>query len=262
MIPKYKAIIVDDEKLARLDLKSVLSSFEEIEIIGEASNISSAEMLINKLHPNLVFIDIQLRGESGFDLLNKIDFSRMDVRSRGDESAMNSLATFGELDFVFVTAYDKYAIRAFDVNALDYLLKPVSAERMKQTIEKLNHRRVENSDHFRRLDYEDVIFLMLNNKYRFLKIDSIVAITSNADYTFIYTDDKTRSITRKTMKEWENRLPENHFCRIHRETIVNLAYVSNISGWFSDSYKVFLKGFEEPFLMSRRYAAKIKKKFI
>lgn len=255
MIPKYRAIIVDDEKLARLDLKNILSSFEEIEIVGEANNVSSAESLINKLHPNLVFLDIQLRGETGFDLLDKIDFSPKVRRTPSED-------TFAELDFVFITAYDKYAIRAFDANALDYLLKPVSTERLRQTIDKLIYRRVENSDHFRRLDYEDVIFLMLNNKYRFLKIDSIIAITSNADYTFIYTDDKTRSITRKTMKEWENRLPENHFCRIHRETIVNLAYISNISGWFSNSYKVFLKGFEEPFLMSRRYVSKIKKKFV
>lgn len=255
MVPKYRAIIVDDERLARLDLKNVLSSFEEIEVVGEANNVSSAELLINKLHPNLIFLDIQLRGETGFDLLDKIDLSRKDIQ-------MDGFAAFPELDIVFVTAYDKYAIRAFDANALDYLLKPVSTERLQQTIEKFIHSRVENSEYFRRLDYDDVIFLMLNNKYRFLKINSIIAITSNADYTFIYTDDKTRFITRKTMKEWENRLPENHFCRIHRETIVNLDYISDISGWFSNSYKVFLKGFEEPFLMSRRYVSKIKMKFV
>jgi two-component system LytT family response regulator len=248
MTSKFKAIIVDDEKLARLDLRNVLSSFEEIEIIGEANNVSSAELLIQKLHPNLVFLDIQLRGESGFSLLDKIDFSQR--------------SAFPELDFVFVTAYDKYAFRAFDVNALDYLLKPVSTERVQQMIDKLIYRRVSNSDNFHRLNYNDVIFLMLNTKYSFLKICSIIAITSNADYTFIYTDDKTRSVTRKTMKEWENRLPENHFCRIHRETIVNLSYISNMNSWLSESNKVFLKGIEEPFLISRRYATKIKKKFI
>ena len=241
MGPKYRAIIVDDEKLARLDLKHVLSSFEEVEIVGEANSVSSAELLIKKLRPNLVFLDIQLRGETGFNLLGKIDF---------------------ELDFVFVTAYDTYAIRAFDVNALDYLLKPVSTERLRQTIDKLVEKEPENPDSVRRLNYDDVIFLALNNKYRFVGIDSIVVISSNADYTFVYTDDKTRSIARKTMKEWENRLPENHFCRIHRETIVNLAYVSDISDWFSNSHRVFLKGFEKPFLMSKRYGAKIKKKFM
>lgn len=248
MTPKFKAIIVDDEKLARLDLRNVLSSFEEMEIIGEANNLSSAEQLIHKLHPNLVFLDVQLRGESGFSLFDKIEFSPK--------------GKLPELDFVFVTAYDKYAFRAFDVNALDYLLKPVSPERIRQMIDKLSYIRSGNTDHFHSLNFDDVIFLLLNTKYRFLKISSVVAITSNADYTFIYTDDKTRSVTRKTMKEWENRLPEDHFCRIHRETIINLSYLSNMSSSLSESNKVFLDGFEEPFLISRRYAAKIKKKFV
>lgn len=240
MTPKYKAIIVDDEKLARLDLKNVLKSVEEIEIIGEANSVNSAEQLINKLHPNLVFLDIQLRGESGFDLLDKID---------------------AELDFVFVTAYDKYAIRAFEVNAQDYLLKPVSSDRIRLTIGKLTHNANKEAANQRRLNYDDVIFLMLNSRYSFLKIETIIAITSEADYSYIHTNDKARSITRKTMREWESRLPENHFCRIHRETIVNLEYVSKIDDSFSNSYKVFLKGIEKPFLMSRRYAAKIKEKF-
>jgi len=248
MITKFKAIIVDDEKLARLDLRNVLSSFKDIEIIGEANNISSAEQMIHKLHPNLVFLDVQLRGESGFSLLDRIDFPQNSASS--------------ELDFVFVTAYDKYAFRAFDVNALDYLLKPVSPERIRQMIDKLNYRGVSKTNHTHRLNYDDVIFLLLNTKYSFLKISSIIAITSNADYTFIYTDDKTRAVTRKTMKEWENRLPEDHFCRIHRETIVNLSYLSNMESWLSESNKVFLDGFEEPFFISRRYAAKLKKKFV
>lgn len=245
---KYRAIIVDDEKLARLDLRNVLREFDEIEIIGEANNVSSAELLINKLRPNLVFLDIQLRGESGFDLFDKIDF----------EPAY----PVGRIDFVFVTAFDKYAIRAFEVNAQDYLLKPVSADRIRHTINKLNHTSVKEAENTRRLNYDDVIFLMLNNKYRFLKIDSIIAITSDADYSYVYTTDNAHAITRKTMREWETRLPENHFCRIHRESIVNLAYVSKIDDTFSNSYKVFLKGFDKPFLMSRRYAAKIKEKFI
>jgi two-component system LytT family response regulator len=248
MTPKFKAIIVDDEKLARLDLRNVLSSFEEIEIIGEANTVGSAEQMINRLHPNLVFLDVQLRGESGFSLFDKIDYPQD--------------STSSELDFVFVTAYDKYAFRAFDVNALDYLLKPVSTERIRQMIDKLSYRRISNTEHLHQLNYDDVVFLLLNNKYSFLKISSIIAITSNADYTLIYTDDKTRSMTRKTMKEWESRLPEANFCRIHRETIVNLSYISNMDSWVSNSNKVFLEGFEEPFLISRRFAAKIKRKFV
>lgn len=241
MLQKYKAIIVDDEKLARSDLKNVLSSFDEIQVIGEANNVSSAEQLINKLHPNLVFLDIQLRGETGFDLLDKINYG---------------------LNFVFITAYDQYAIKAFDVNAQDYLLKPVSSERMRKTIAKLSNKSNKNSSNLPRLKYNDVIFIMLNSKYRFLKIDSIIAITSDADYTFVHTVDKGQFITRKTMKEWENRLPENHFCRIHRETIVNLDFMIKTDDSTSPSFKIFLKGFEKPFSISRRFAAKIKAKFL
>ena len=237
---KYKAIIVDDEKLARIDLKDVLKSFEEFEIVGEANSLHSAEVMINKLHPDMVFLDIQLRGESGFDLLDKID---------------------QELNFIFVTAYDKYAIRAFDVNAIDYLLKPVSEKRIQQTVAKLNHNVHKESDGLHKLDYNDVMYLMLNNKHRFLKINSIVAITSNADYTDIFTTDQTHLITRKTMKEWETRLPENNFCRIHRETIVNLAYISKLDDGLSHSHKVYLEGFDQPFLISRRFSTKIKEKF-
>lgn len=238
---KYKAIIVDDEKLARIDLKDVLKSFEEFEIVGEANSLHSAEVIIKKLHPDVVFLDIQLRGESGFDLLDKID---------------------QELNFIFVTAYDKYAIRAFDVNAIDYLLKPVSEKRIQQTVAKLNHNVHKEPEGLHKLDYSDVMYLMFNNKYRFLKVNSILAITSNADYTEIYTTDKTHLITRKTMKEWETRLPENHFCRIHRETIVNLAYISKLDDGLSHTHKVYLEGFDRPFLISRRYSAKIKEKFI
>lgn len=241
MPQKYNAIIVDDEKLARSDLKNVLSSFDEIKVIGEANNVSSAEQLINKLHPNLVFLDIQLRGETGFDLLDKINY---------------------ELNFIFVTAYDQYAIKAFDVNAQDYLLKPVSSERIRKTIDKLSNKSNNNSGNLPRLKYNDVIFIMLNSKYRFLKIDSIIAITSDADYTFVHTVDKGQFITRKTMKEWENRLPENHFCRIHRETIVNLDFMIKTDDSTSPSFKIFLKGFEKPFSISRRFAAKIKGKFL
>lgn len=248
MTTKFKAIIVDDEKLARLDLEKVLSSFEEVEIVGEANDVRSAEQLILKLHPNLVFLDIQLRGESGFELLEKIYFSGKNITS--------------ELDFVFVTAYDKYAIRAFELNALDYLLKPVSAERLQKTIARLIEKEPESTTNYRKLSYDDVILISNNHKIKFIKINSVIAITSDADYSFIYTIDKSKFITRKTMKEWEIRLPNKHFCRIHRSTIINVGYVLSVSDNILNASKVYLQGFEEPFIISKRYAAKIKKKFV
>ncbi|MCE1188620.1 MAG: LytTR family DNA-binding domain-containing protein [Ignavibacteria bacterium] len=237
MSAKFKVVLVDDEELARMDLKRILLSFPEIEVIGEADTVASAVQVIKTLHPNLIFLDIQMPGESGFDLIEKIDFP---------------------VNIIFVTAFDKYALRAFDVNAMDYLLKPVNPERLQQAIEKLEDKPAATSGSQRKLEVQDVLFLQLGDKYQFLRIDTISAITSNADYTFVHTTDGKKKLSKKTMKEWEARLPENHFARIHRETIVNLGSIANIEEWFYSSFKVHINGIESPFIMSRRYAAKIK----
>lgn len=236
MLPKIKAVIVDDEDLARKDLKAVLGDFNEIKVTGEADSVSSAVELINKLKPDLVFLDIQLTGELGFEVLDKITASP---------------------EIVFVTAYDKYAIRAFEVNARDYLLKPVNPERAARTIERLKNPK-QDIPAFNKLSYEDVIFLSVNNKNRFLRIDSITAITAAADYTEVVTSDGPKGITPKTMKEWELRLPDSHFVRIHRSTIINTGHIEKVEDWLNYSYRIYLKGIAKPFIMSRRYAAKLK----
>ena len=237
MAQNYKAVIVDDEQLARYDLKKALSNFQEIEIIGEADNVKSASKIINSQKPDLIFLDIQLTGETGFDLLDLIEY---------------------ETNIVFVTAYDKYAIRAFDVNAVDYLLKPVDIERLGQTLEKISSKTNVEESQIRRLQYDDVMFLQLGEKVKFQRISEIVVIASNADYTSVITVDGKKRICKKTMKEWEARLPENYFARIHRETIVNFNHIKNIDAWFNGSYKVYMQNIENPFVMSRRYAAKLK----
>lgn len=237
---KFRAIIIDDEELARVDLRKVLASFPEIHVVGEAAGIKSAVELIDNEKPNLIFLDIQLKRENGFDLIDKI----------------NSKA-----DVVFVTAFDKYAIRAFEVNALDYLLKPVNPERLKVTLEKITEKTHADKAIFKKLNYDDILFLQLKDTYKFQRLCEIIAITSNGDYSFIHTDDGQKKLASKSMKEWENRLPENNFIRIHRETIINLQFVNNIDEWFYSSYKIYMKGIAEPFIMSRRYAYKIKKHF-
>ncbi len=240
MAQKYKAVIIDDEELARVDLRRVLSAYPEIAVAGEADNIKKAVELIESEKPNLIFLDIQLKRETGFDLIDKID-TRADI--------------------VFVTAFDKYAIRAFEVNALDYLLKPVNPDRLKLTLEKISDKtRIEKTT-LKKLNYDDILFLQLKDVYRFQKLNEIIAITSNGDYSFIHTTDGQKKLTSKSMKEWESRLPDNNFIRIHRETIINLQFVNNIDEWFYSSYKIYLKGVAEPFIMSRRYAYKIKKHF-
>ena len=237
----FKSIIVDDEELAREDLKALLKDFTEVEIIGEAETVEETKILIEELNPDLIFLDIQMPGKSGFDLLEELQI---------------------DSKVIFVTAYDEYAIRAFEVNARDYLLKPVNRERLAQAIERLKTDQEIEDTVQTKLDLIDNIFLMVNNHHQFVKIGSIIKITSAGNYTEIYTSSKLKGLVLKSLKDWEVRLPHNYFVRIHRNAIINLEYVDHVEEWFNYSYKVFLKEIDEPLVMSRRYAAKLKNRII
>lgn len=236
---RYKAIIVDDEELARSDLKALLAQFPSVEVIGEAENIRTAAEAVEKLNPDLIFLDIQFPGESGFELLEKI----------GTPAKI-----------IFVTAFDEFAIRAFEVNAQDYLLKPVNPERLKLTLEHLENDQPMVEPKMLPFNYDDSIFLELNNKYYFLKVNTIIIITSAGNYSEILTNQGLSGLTSKSMREWEVRLPKNSFARIHRSTIINMDFVEKIEQWFSYSYRVYLKGLDKPVIMSRRHASKIKER--
>ena len=236
---KIKAIIVDDEKLARQDLKTVLSDFDSVEIVGEAKNLNEAEVLIGKLNPELIFLDVQMPGHSGFELLDKINKS---------------------VQVIFVTAYDEYAIKAFEVNAVDYLLKPVNPERLKISLDRLMDKAIANITTTKNLDYDDSIFVLMNNHYTFVKVSSIISISSSGDYTNLITSSNQKGLVYKTMKEWESRLPERRFVRIHRTAIINVDYIEKIEEWFNYSYKVYMRGMNSPLVMSKRYAYNLKHK--
>ena len=237
----FKAIIVDDEELAREDLKVLLKDFSEIEVIGESETVEETKNLIKKLDPNLIFLDIQMPGKSGFELLEEIQTSAK---------------------IIFVTAYDEYAIRAFEVNAKDYLLKPVIKERLSLAIDRLKTEQESGKKVQEKLEFEDSIFVMVNNHYQFVKIGSIIKIASAGNYSEIYTSSKLKGLVLKSLKDWEIRLPGNYFARIHRNAIINLEYVDRVEGWFNYSYKVYLKEIDEPLVISRRYAAKLKERMI
>lgn len=236
----FKAIIIDDEELSRKDLRKVLKKVGRVEVIGEAANLSDAERKIRSCKPDVVFLDIQFPGESGFELLEKIPRS---------------------VHVIFVTAYDKYAIKAFEVNALDYLLKPVDPGRLKKSLDRVAAGKGKDGRAAGPLEYDDSIFLRFRDKYIFVKISSILAITAEADYTEITMSSMEKGLAHKTMKEWEGRLPKRRFVRIHRSTIVNSDYIERVEKWFNYSYRVFMKGIAEPFIMSKRYAQKNKKEF-
>ncbi|MFC2096366.1 LytR/AlgR family response regulator transcription factor [Bacteroidota bacterium] len=236
---KIKVLIVDDERLARVKLVTILSDFKNIEIVGEADSVDDALSKIKKLNPDILFLDIQMPGKSGFDLINQIDFK-------------------GKI--IFVTAFDRYAIRAFEVNALDYLLKPVNKERLKQTLDRYISNTPYEYYKDKKLDKEDLLFLLIGNKMQFLKVSHILYIISAVDYTKVFLLKGKEGLVSKPMREWEERLPDKIFCRIHRSTIVNTEYVEKIEKWFNNSYRVYVKDVPDPFVMSKRFASKIKNK--
>lgn len=237
---KYKTLIIDDERLARKEMQRLLAGFDEIDVVGEAENLSEAVELIANEKPQIVFLDIQLSNENGFDLLDKIK---------------------PNFKLIFVTAFDDYAIRAFEVNALDYLLKPVNPERLAKAIARVKEEKRDEKPELRPLEFEDRIFLELGERSVFLKVSEISHINAAGDYSEIFTIDKKKLLIEKPLREWEDRLPVKHFLRIHRQTIINLDEIENIETWFNRTFQVRLKTFPQPLAVSRRYAVKLKNKF-
>jgi len=240
MSRQFTALIVDDERLARKDLRGMLAEFSEIEVVGEAEDVPSAVEAIQKLDPDIVFLDIQMPGESGFDLIGKMEF---------------------RAKLIFVTAYDEFALRAFEINALDYLMKPVTNERLKNSVERLKEEKEEEPKAFTKLQYTDRLFTSIGSKLQFLKVESILVIKSEGDYSYLETVEGEKGLVTKSMKEWEERLPESSFCRIHRTAIINTNYIENIEKWFNYSFRVKMKNMEGPLIMSRRYAKKLKEMY-
>ena len=237
---KFKALVIDDEHLARKAIISLIKEYPDIEVAGEAEDAKQAAGLIAMHHPDLLFLDIQMPGKTGFDLLNEVEYG-------------------GKV--IFITAYDEYALRAFEVNALDYLMKPISPDRFKLAIDRLNEQEEMKAVPLKQdLRYEDRLFLLMGKHMVFLKISSIVYIQAEGDYTQVTTSDGRKGLILKSMKEWNSRLPDSHFCRIHRSYIVNLDFVEKIEKEYNYDFNVKLKNCEKSLIMSRRYARLLKEK--
>lgn len=235
----YTAIVVDDERLARRELKRLLEEGhrDQVRVVGEAATVEEA-VTVARLHdPDLVFLDIHLAGQSGFDLLPLLDRT---------------------VTVVFVTAFDRYAIRAFEVNALDYLLKPVAPERLATTLARLSRSTAVESAATQVLTYEDRLFLRLDDRMAFLRLRDIVAILAAGDNAVLHLADGRQARGRKSLREWVDRLPERNFVRIHRSTIVNLEFVERLEEWSHFTYRVYLRGLAEPLQMSRRWGARVR----
>ena len=231
-----RAVVVDDERLARLELCSLLAQDPSVVVVGEAASVVDAQAIIEREQPDLVFLDIQLGDETGFTLLERTQVS-------------------GEI--IFVTAYDEHAVRAFEVNAADYLLKPVHPDRLRDTLRRLDDGPADRPPETL-LDAEDRLFVRVNERWRFLKVATIWSIEAAGDYTRVRTADGEAVLLHKSLQEWESRLPNKQFTRIHRSTIVNLDAVERVEEWSRHTFRVYVKGFTEPYPMSRRYAARLR----
>lgn len=235
-----RAIIIDDERLARKELSNLLKDYNEIEIIAEAVNADDAYEKINKLNPDLLFLDIQMPGKSGFDLLEMLD--RVP-------------------NVIFTTAYDEYALKAFEVNALDYLLKPIQPERLGESIRKLLKKQYAQTayhpdERIRKLGIEDQVFVKDGDKCWFVKLADVRLFESDGNYIKVYFD-QFKPMIHKSLNALDERLDDRSFFRASRKHIINLRWVEKIEPWFNGGLLVQLKGGDK-IEVSRRQSSKFK----
>ena len=230
-----KAIIVDDERLARKELQNLLVQFPEIKIIAECSNADEAITEIEKLKPDLVFLDIHMPGKDGFEVLEELDHMPQ---------------------VIFITAYDEYAIKAFEVNALDYLLKPIHPERLDEAIKKIDTSPSKTIEHKDKLTENELVFVKDGDKCWFVKLADIPLFESEGNYVRVYFDGN-KPLILKSLNNLANKLDERSFFRANRKFIINLNWIESIENWFSGGLKVILKNGEEVEI-SRRQASKLK----
>jgi len=241
-----KVIIVDDERLARNELRNLISEFPEIEIIDEATNAQEALTKISEQQPDVVFMDIHMPNTNGIEALKQLK----------------------ELDeipkVVFVTAYDEHAIEAFRLNALDYLLKPVDPTRLNETISKLL--KAEEEEHYdaphqsnrkdRPLEISDQIFIKDGEKCYFVALQDIRYFESMGNYVKVFFHTNKPMILR-SLNSLEERLSPDHFFRANRKYIINLNHISAIENWFNGGLQVTLSE-NEKIEISRRQTIRFK----
>lgn len=235
-----RTIIVDDERLARNELRRLLEAYPHIEIVAEATNGEEAIEKIHEFRPELVFLDIQMPGKNGFEVLESLD---------------QSLAP----DVIFTTAYDEYALKAFDFDAIDYLLKPIDEQRLDQAIKKLEEEnKAEESGGLKPKVFTetDQVFVKDGNKYWFIRLNEVRLFESIGNYVRIYFENHKPLILR-SLNALEERLDPQVFFRANRKHIINLRMIESIEPYFSGGILVKLRGGER-IEVSRRQAVKFK----
>ena len=221
-----KAVIVEDSRLARNELKELIKLHDDLELVGEAANVDDGVELIEKESPDLLFLDINMPEKNGFDLLELLDEVPITV---------------------FTTAYDEYAIKSFEYNALDYLLKPVSNKRFDMALEKVREKlssKTTESTTAKRLAANSQIFIKDGESCWLVKIGDISMFEIVGNYTRVFFEDK-KPMLYKSLNQVEEKLPEDAFFRANRQQIVNTDYIENVVPWFNGKLKLTMKNGEE-----------------
>jgi len=238
-----KAVIIDDEAPARAALRGLLRDHPDIVLVGEAETIEEGVRRLAADDYDLVFLDVQLRGGTGFDLA---PFVRPEAR------------------IIFITASDQYAVRAFEVNALDYLIKPVRPQRLEQALRRvagLGSNPPLPEVPAPALTPRDFVYLRIGNgASRFVALADLALIGSNENYSEAHLADGTRLLVRRTMKAWEDALPSTHFVRVHRTAIINLARYRGADRQSYETTLLRVEGLAEPVRASFRYLPELRER--
>lgn len=236
-----RAIIIDDERLARTELKKLLQDYPEVEVIDEAANADEGISKIESQHPDLIFLDIQMPGKTGFDLLSQLEKAPQ---------------------VIFTTAYDEYALKAFEVNALDYLVKPVEPKRLADAIQKIQaaeQREAKQEGEYTNssmLTENDQVFVKDGERCWFVKLSEIRLFESVGNYAKVFFGNN-KPLILKSLNALEERLDEKTFFRANRKHIVNLRMVEKIEPYFNGGLLLDLAGGEK-IEVSRRQTVKFK----
>jgi two-component system, LytTR family, response regulator len=237
-----KAIIIDDERLARLELRKLLLDFPEVEVVDEAANAEEGITKIESQSPDLIFLDIQMPGKTGFDMLSSLERSP---------------------NVIFTTAYDEYALKAFEVNALDYLLKPIEPKRLADAIQKIHLAEskepgTNGAEFINRslLTEHDQVFVKDGERCWFVKLTEIRLFESVGNYAKVFFGPN-KPLILKSLNALEERLDQKVFFRANRKHIVNLRMIDKIEPYFNGGLLLELKGGEK-IEVSRRQTVKFK----
>ncbi len=238
-----RAIIIDDERLARTELRKLLQDFPEIEVVDEASNAEEGVQKIESHNPDLIFLDIQMPGKTGFEMLQELDASPA---------------------VVFTTAYDDYALKAFEVNALDYLLKPIEPKRLADAVEKLRKShsgQAENKEGYSipssaLLGEHDQVFVKDGERCWFVKLSDVRLFESVGNYAKVFFGTN-KPLILKSLNALEERLDPKFFFRANRKHIINLHLIEKVESYFNGGLLLELKGGEK-IEVSRRQTVKFK----